>query len=239
MSNEEIAELMLGALAIGDTSAAVERLHPDVVLDATRAPSEALRGVYRGVEEAERFWRRWIESWGGGSPEYHVAGDLVLVWVELIVPEFGFLLTFDSGRVVRINVHGDHRDALDAAGLLVPEDERPVPGQLLRAPADLPVSVLLEWSAASSAEPATLRAGAVIRVSSVDSGFEPAQYPPMLPLDHPDWIPQGPRAPMWFWAKPERLEDLEHDMSEEDLSVYRGEIVLSLRDYAEGRVRPA
>ena len=134
MSNVETVRGMFDAFHRRDAAAARAPLHPDIVWDATRVPTPDLEGVYHGVEGVADFWRRWLAAWeaidfGQREPEFLEHGDKVLVWVEgqvnrgrasgveVEMPPFGFLWTFQDGRAVRMEFHRDRSEALAAAGI--------------------------------------------------------------------------------------------------------------------------
>ena len=130
--NVEIVRRMIRAFEQRDSAAAVEPLDPQIEWDVTRSPAEDVRGSYEGLEGVAEFWRRWLSAWKTvevGEPEFFDGGDKVLSWfagqrnvgrrsgIEVDNPPFGWLYTFQGGKVVHGALYLDKEEALEAAGL--------------------------------------------------------------------------------------------------------------------------
>jgi ketosteroid isomerase-like protein len=133
MSNADKVRAMYDAVQTGDMATASELLHPEVVWDVTRSPVEDLRGVYEGPEGTVRLWSGWLDAWESISipePDYVEAGQHVVAWsgggqvnrgrssgIEVEMEAFGWVWTFEGGRIVRATMYTDRDEALSAAGL--------------------------------------------------------------------------------------------------------------------------
>ena len=130
--NGDIVRVLFNAFNARDFAAAAKALHPDMKMDATRAPFPELARVYHGLRDVARFWAGWYEAWGSvntDEPEVLDAGEQVVAWtkrqavrgrasgIEVEVPEFGWVLSVREGKVVRATVYLDREEALEAAGL--------------------------------------------------------------------------------------------------------------------------
>jgi ketosteroid isomerase-like protein len=114
-----------------DVAKALELLHPDFELDATRVPMTDLRGRYRGPIEVADFWRRWLEAWESHEfgAELTGAGDRVFAemgqqrmrgngsGVEVSLPPVWQVFTLREGRVIGQTFYLDEAEAREAAGL--------------------------------------------------------------------------------------------------------------------------
>jgi ketosteroid isomerase-like protein len=114
-----------------DVTAAIEIFHPDLELDATRAPMPDLRGRFRGVTEVMTFWSEWLEAWDSVDFEDELtdAGEHVVAaitpmamrgkgsGVAVEFPRHWHVLTLRQGRVIRDAIFFDKAEALEAAGL--------------------------------------------------------------------------------------------------------------------------
>jgi ketosteroid isomerase-like protein len=132
--NVEIVRRMSDAFRRGDWAAAIEPLHPEIELDATRSPFADKLGfkrVYRGLDEVTRFWGEWLEAWGEQDwvEELIDAGDQVVMaytghrlrgtgsGVEVELPPYAWVQTLRDGKIVRATFYMDKAEALEAAGL--------------------------------------------------------------------------------------------------------------------------
>ena len=135
--NVEIVRQMVLAFRKGDLattwSEVAEMLDPQIEMDTTRSPMPGLAAVYRGPDDAARFWTDWAEAWGSlgefEDPELTDAGDQVLAWfsqhemrgkgsrIEIGMPEYGWLYTIRNRKFVRATMYMDRVEALEAAGL--------------------------------------------------------------------------------------------------------------------------
>ena len=121
-----------GGFGNRDQTVAAEMLHPEIEWDATRTPVGDLRGTYHGLAEVADWWRRWLEAWDTVDfklSEVIDAGERVLLWieeqkmrgkgsgVEVDAPPYGWVFTFRDGKVARVAMYLDKREALEAAGL--------------------------------------------------------------------------------------------------------------------------
>jgi ketosteroid isomerase-like protein len=100
-------------------------------MDASRSGIAGLDGVYRGPQEAGRFWRGWFEAWESVTFESELvdAGDQVVSLtsnqklrgrgsgIEVGMSDFGWVMEFRDGKVARATLYMDKRQALEAAGL--------------------------------------------------------------------------------------------------------------------------
>ena len=119
------------AVGEGDIAAAIEIFHPDLVLDATRAPMPDLRGKFKGMTEVATFWSEWLEAWDSLDFEDELtdSGEHVLVaitpmamrgkgsGVAVEFPRHWHVLTLSEGLVIRDAIFFDKAEALEAAGL--------------------------------------------------------------------------------------------------------------------------
>jgi hypothetical protein len=119
------------AIGEDDVTAAIEIFHPDLELDATRAPMPDLRGRFRGVTEVATFWSEWLEAWDSVDFEDELtdAGEHVVAaitpmamrgkgsGVAVEFPRHWHVFTLRQGRVMRDAIFFDKAEALEAAGL--------------------------------------------------------------------------------------------------------------------------
>ncbi len=133
MSNAELVREMYAAFLQRDWPRAIEPIHPQVVWDATRMVEvEDLRGTYRGHEGMTQLWGRWLEAWETipiDDPEIVDGGEHVLVWteeqknrgrasgIEVTMQPYGWVYTFEDGKIVRATFFADRDEAMSAAGL--------------------------------------------------------------------------------------------------------------------------
>jgi ketosteroid isomerase-like protein len=117
-------------LSEDDVAAFAEFTDPEFELDASRAPMEDIRGVFRGAAVAE-FWRDWLEAWGSLEFDEEIvdAGDHVFVafkrqtmrgrgsGVEVEFPPYAQVFTFRDRKIVRQAIYLDEDEARRAAGL--------------------------------------------------------------------------------------------------------------------------
>ena len=115
----------------GDFTAALEIFHPDLELDATRAPMPDLRGKFSGATEVATFWSKWLEAWDNVEFEVELtdAGEHVLAaippmamrgkgsGVAVEFPRHWHVFTLREGLVERDAIFFDKDEALEAAGL--------------------------------------------------------------------------------------------------------------------------
>jgi hypothetical protein len=119
------------AIREGDVTAAIEIFHPDLELDATRAPMPDLRGKFTGMAEVATFWSEWLEAWDSVEFEDELtdAGEHVLAaitpmamrgkgsGVAVEFPRHWHVFTVREGQVIRDAIFFDKAEALEAAGL--------------------------------------------------------------------------------------------------------------------------
>jgi hypothetical protein len=119
------------AIREGEVAAAGEIFHPEVELDATRAPMPDLRGRFKGTNEVAAFWSDWLEAWDSVEfdDELTDAGDHVLAaitpmamrgkgsGVAVEFPRHWHVFTLRDRQVVRDAIFFDEAEALEAAGL--------------------------------------------------------------------------------------------------------------------------
>ena len=124
--NLEIARRLFTAFAGGDTTAWLQELDPDVVLQVDQAG----QGVYRGHEGAIASFVDWtedIDDFKVVSEEFLDNGDYVVVRTRQtgsgkssgapMEGLFWFVCQVREGKVVRIHVLTTEQAALEAAGL--------------------------------------------------------------------------------------------------------------------------
>jgi ketosteroid isomerase-like protein len=120
-----------GPIGEGDVAAGLELFHPDLELDASRAPMPDLRGTFRGVTEVVTFWSKWLEAWDSVEfkDDLTDASDKVLAaitpmamrgkgsGVAVEFPRHWHVFTLREGKVVHDAIFFDKAEALEAAGL--------------------------------------------------------------------------------------------------------------------------
>ena len=125
-----LAQLRGGADPEATISTLAEIWDPQVEVDATDANALDLNGVYRGSDEARRFWQEWLFAWETLSFEYELvdAGERVVMLLDMRmrgrstgidVPfgKFAWLGTFRSGLLVHAKLYMSQSAALKAAAL--------------------------------------------------------------------------------------------------------------------------
>jgi ketosteroid isomerase-like protein len=130
--NVEIVRGIYDALARRDANAAFEAYAEDIVWDMSRTHVAAFRQkhVYEGHEGVREIWREGLEIFGEVDmqvEELVEAGEQVLAFVR--EREVGrvsgapvewthvALWTLTGGKVIRLQVFDDRREALEAVGL--------------------------------------------------------------------------------------------------------------------------
>jgi ketosteroid isomerase-like protein len=120
-----------GGIGPRDLAVGAELYHPDIEVDATRAPMPDLHGRYRGYVEVMRFWSGWLGAWDSFEVDEELfdAGEKVLARIHRQTMrgkgsgaevEFGaYWQVFElrEGRVIRQTVFWDESEARQAAGL--------------------------------------------------------------------------------------------------------------------------
>ena len=126
--NVEIVEGIFEGWAVGDFSAGVADLDPEVVFVVRHPFPERVETT--GADGIERYMRRFLDNWASYAVEardLQAKGDVVLAdavqrgegKASGIEMQQGFfmLFTFRAGKVVRIESILERDDALEAAGL--------------------------------------------------------------------------------------------------------------------------
>ncbi|MDQ3728461.1 MAG: nuclear transport factor 2 family protein [Actinomycetota bacterium] len=128
--NVEIVRLVLAAWAEGDFRSKTERFDPEAAFE-TFMPDADQNVVARGSEEIAAFTRDWLAQWQRYrivAEEFQdVGADTVFVSVRQVaagnqsgaeVESPGFSVwTLRRGKVVKLTLHYDRAEALEAAGL--------------------------------------------------------------------------------------------------------------------------
>ena len=128
--NVEIVRLILTAWERGNFGAPAEVFDPEVTFE-TWMPDTAENVVARGFAELEAFTRDWLAQWRGYrivEDEFQAVGpDKVFVAVRQLargrhsgveVESPGFSVwTLRDGKVVKLSLHYDRDNALEAATL--------------------------------------------------------------------------------------------------------------------------
>lgn len=102
----------------------------EVTLDATEADALDLKGIYRGTDEARRFWQAWLSAWETLRFDYELidAGERVVMLLDMTmrgrssgidVPfgKFAWVATFRNGLITRAKLYMSQTRALEAVGL--------------------------------------------------------------------------------------------------------------------------
>jgi SnoaL-like domain len=126
------AQLAAGSAPEAPISTLAEIWHPQVELDATDATAPDLNGVYRGADEARRFWQEWLSAWETLSFEYELidAGECVVMLldmrmrgrstgIEVPFGKFAWVSRFRDGLLVHAKLYMSQSEALEASGLSV------------------------------------------------------------------------------------------------------------------------
>jgi ketosteroid isomerase-like protein len=124
--NVQLVRAMFDAFLRGDAEALVAFADDDVELQPSGDLTD--RMPERGHDAFLRFWRDWPSSWDDyvvEVREVHDAGDQVVVVLYergrgpasgVVVDDvFAHVWTVDAGKVTRVQVFSDSRDALAAA----------------------------------------------------------------------------------------------------------------------------
>jgi ketosteroid isomerase-like protein len=103
---------------------------PDIEWDASEIPVPDIRGVYRGVEAVQQWWRLWLAAWETVQFEYELvdAGDRVVALIDqrmrghstgIDVPfgRYAQVYTFKAGLIVHWKLFMSQSEALEAVGL--------------------------------------------------------------------------------------------------------------------------
>ena len=113
----------------GSAQLLFERLDPDVEYD-TSASGLPDAGVYRGPEQLRdarrRWWGAWEAPWSEPT-EFIDAGDSVVIVTRFggrgkgsgveVSQHFVQVLTLSEGKITRVALYRDRREALEAVGL--------------------------------------------------------------------------------------------------------------------------
>ena len=128
--NVEVVRLILAAWAEGDFRSEAERLDPEISFE-TFMPDADENVVAHGFGEFEAFTRDWLAQWRDyrivGEEFREVDPDTVFVSVRQVaageqsgvaVESPGFSVwTLRWGKVVKLSLHYDRTEALEAAGV--------------------------------------------------------------------------------------------------------------------------
>lgn len=129
--NERSFREGMQAYSRGDYDTALAGFHPDIEWSAeTDLVPDA--GIYRGHEGVRRFWAEWAEVIEGMTLEIEECTAVDDEWVLAVTrssgtgaasgvsvesDRFAQLAQFRDGRVVRVRLFGNVRNAREAAGL--------------------------------------------------------------------------------------------------------------------------
>jgi ketosteroid isomerase-like protein len=127
--NVEIVRAQFDAFNRGDFEAANKDAAPDGELDWSRAVGPE-HGVFRfDSDQARRFWDELRDPWESVQVEPE---EFIEVGEQVVVPQTGYMrgrdgievraritqvFTIREGKIVRICLYQDKREALEAAGL--------------------------------------------------------------------------------------------------------------------------
>jgi hypothetical protein len=128
--NVETVRLILGEWAQGDFGASAKLLDPEITF-ATFMPDANENVLAHGLVEVESFTRDWLAQWRNyrivGESFQEVGPEKVFVSVRQLatgrhsgveVDSPGFTVwTLQRGRVVKLSLHYDRTEALQAVGL--------------------------------------------------------------------------------------------------------------------------
>jgi ketosteroid isomerase-like protein len=129
--SEENVDLVRRAFAAwesGDPAAILQYLHEDVVSRrvAPLIDPQTYHGP-NGVTELIAGWLKPYDHFSSRADEFIDAGDSVVVRVpqearlagseQLLTGTFWFLLGFQGEKVIRLEIYGERRQALEAAGV--------------------------------------------------------------------------------------------------------------------------
>lgn len=128
-SNVELARRGVEALLAGDWETTAELIDPGIEWEETPGLGPDA-SVYRGLEEVRSAVGSWTEKWTDYVFEvrdYLDAGDQVVVLVHergrgrstgaSVEREFGQVLTFRAGKIIRNRLYGSWAEAREAGGL--------------------------------------------------------------------------------------------------------------------------
>ena len=128
--NVEVARRLVEAWTQNDLDLALELSDPEVVIDRSNSIADAR--IYRGREEAERFWNDWTDAWKEFRwevDEYIDAGEHVVVIGRFhgrgaasgaeVNANFSQVFTFRAGKLIRTHLFQSRAEAMEAAGLRV------------------------------------------------------------------------------------------------------------------------
>ena len=127
--NVELARRGVEAYVAGDWETWFEGFDPEIEWEEMPGLGPDA-SVYRGIEEVRDAVGSWTSMWTEYTLEVHEyldAGDDVVVLVQerargrttgaSVEREFGQILTFRAGRLIRNRLYGSWSEALEAAGL--------------------------------------------------------------------------------------------------------------------------
>jgi ketosteroid isomerase-like protein len=126
--NVEVVQAGFDAYLRGDLPAMLERFAPDVVV--TTRPDQPDAHDFHGHDGLIEQLTEWVHMWDGFSIEIsrvRDAGDLVIVVAQQggqgtrsgvpMENEVTFVFTLEAAKVVRWQMFGSEREALEAVGL--------------------------------------------------------------------------------------------------------------------------
>jgi ketosteroid isomerase-like protein len=126
--NVELVRASIAAYLSGDVETALAAADPEIV--TYRSPPLPDAGTYHGTEGVVQAYEDWtvdFTEFEMSTGEFVDAGDRVLVEVfqratgrvsgAAVEAPFWFLYTVAGGKITRMDIFKDRRQALDAAGL--------------------------------------------------------------------------------------------------------------------------
>jgi ketosteroid isomerase-like protein len=117
-----------------DRQATISRMaelyDPDIEWDTSEAEALDLRGIHRGAEAAQQWWREWFAAWETLHFEYELvdAADRA-VWlldlrtrgrttgIEVPLGKHAWVATFRDGLIVHQKLYMSQARALESVGL--------------------------------------------------------------------------------------------------------------------------
>jgi ketosteroid isomerase-like protein len=132
MSRENVERMRVihEAFLAGKSEFGAELLDPEIEWDVSESPVFDMRGVFRGPEGVQQFWREWLAAWETVQFEYELldAGDCVVALVdqrmrgrstgiELPFGKYAAVYTFRDGLIVHYKFDLSQSEALEAVGL--------------------------------------------------------------------------------------------------------------------------
>ena len=102
----------------------------EIEWDASELPLPDLAGYVRGEEAMRDWWQAFLRAWETSEFDYELvdAGDEVVALmdqrlrgrstgIEVALENYALVNTFRSGLIVRVKLHLNQAEALEAAGL--------------------------------------------------------------------------------------------------------------------------